>query len=339
MDERFPGKIEYGTDSNDERVIPVIPEDLQYWFVRTEGGLYFDDFYFDQFIAIDWDEFCDLKYITEVDPTKFKEQIKEKYKDEERPGLACGQMKKFVVDMKQGDIVMIPNTNSERIAFGVVTSNAFIDETARIYKIDDDEDITRCKFKKRRSVKWVLTAKRDNLDPYLFRMMYAHNTITNASDYASFIDRMINSLYIKGGVGHLVLHVTKEDHVAARDLARLIDRTIGLLDHPEDLIDTDSVEVKVNVQSPGPVEFIAAAGILFTLACLMHYCVGGNLDLKISDTEVAAKIETDGFLEKLLKLRQQNHDHKIELRKAMEKLDTKIPEQLLPGKSKEPLKE
>ena len=314
--------------SNEVILIPVIPDNLQYWFVRTEGGAYFDDFYFDKFIGIGWDEFLDLEYIEKENLEKFKEQIKQKYKDEERPGLACGQMKKFVSEMKIGDIVMIPSKNSARIAFGRIMSNPYIYElTSR----EIEEEL--CQYIKRRNVEWITTIHRDNLDPYLFKMMYAHNTITNANIHAPFIDRIMHSLYIKGDVGHLVLQVTKEDHVGARDLSRLIDRTISLIEHPEVDINTDDIDVKINVQSPGPVEFVAAAGTIFIIAAVLHYIVGGKFSLKISLKELAAKLESDGLIEKIMKLRQQNHNNHLELTKVMDKLGVKIPTQLEPPKN------
>ena len=40
-----------------EGMIPnEVDPNRNYWFVRTQGGSYFDEFYFGRFVAIGWDD-------------------------------------------------------------------------------------------------------------------------------------------------------------------------------------------------------------------------------------------------------------------------------------------
>lgn len=307
--------------------IPTIISNRNYWFVRTDKGQLFDEFYFDQFIGIGWNEFSNVAQIREVDLDDFKDIFKTSYPKEERPGLACGQMKKFVMEMKVGDIVMIPSEQSERIAFGEITSEPYI---ADIQEADYGDEDARCSYNKRRRVSWNTVIKRDKLDPYLFRMMYAHNTITKANDYASFIDRTMDCLYIKDDIGHLVLHVNKAGKIPARILAQLIDRTISLIEDEEGTVDVDTIEVKVNVQSPGPIEFIAAAGTIFLLASIVHYVVGGKLELKINSNELFGKIESEGLVDKVLRFKEKSDARKADYNLLLAKLEAMPPKELLP---------
>lgn len=44
--------------------IPIIDEDVNYWFLRTSGGANFENFYFGNYIAIGWDDINDFSLIT-----------------------------------------------------------------------------------------------------------------------------------------------------------------------------------------------------------------------------------------------------------------------------------
>ena len=36
--------------------IPIIPKESKVWFVRTQSGNYYRDFYFNDFVALGWDK-------------------------------------------------------------------------------------------------------------------------------------------------------------------------------------------------------------------------------------------------------------------------------------------
>lgn len=46
--------------------IPQINGDRKYWFIRTDKGILFDEFYFDGFVGIGWNSFSDIKYIKDT---------------------------------------------------------------------------------------------------------------------------------------------------------------------------------------------------------------------------------------------------------------------------------
>jgi len=213
----------------------------------------------------------------------------------------------------------------EHIAFGQITSAAFIQEPSKA-----DIELELCPFKKRRHVSWIKTISRRHLDPYLFKLLFAHNTITDASDYAPNIDRAIHDLYIKGDVGHLVLEVKKENRVSARELARLIDRTICLVEFPESEINTDNIDVKINVQSPGPIEFIAAAGTIFILSRVILAIAGGtsSFKIKVPGCCIESSDTINSLADKYLQYREQNIRAESAFKQSVEILQVQIPEQL-----------
>ncbi len=131
--------------------IPVIQE-RNYWFVRTLGGDFFPDFITNSYIAIGWDyvNLNDMKF--ERDPliVRMKIEINEIQKrtqvdfdlvdieepstkeDEEYNRMIKSKITKiynkinsFVNEMNEGDIVLIPSYNSDKLVIGVIKSAAY----------------------------------------------------------------------------------------------------------------------------------------------------------------------------------------------------------------------
>ncbi|WP_067931252.1 hypothetical protein [Alicyclobacillus kakegawensis] len=98
-------------------------------------------------------------------------------------------------------------------------------------------------------------------------------------------------------------------------------------------VSSDDFEVKMNVQSPGPLELIGGGlGLLFLLI-ILHYIVGGKFDGKISFSGIKFKGETEGLLKRLQENKQSARNAELEkqleeLRETMDKLRMKIPDEI-----------
>lgn len=98
--------------------------DRKYWFVRTNGGEYYTEYFNEEFIAVGLNKFKDIDFITraEADPS-YKRALYEKIKSlvtdgsdkVVKPGLIISQLKRFMIEMSIGDIVLIPSENSQYI--------------------------------------------------------------------------------------------------------------------------------------------------------------------------------------------------------------------------------
>ena len=64
-------------DIYEELRIPVIPVERKYWLVRTKSGIFFNDFYLNDYIAIGWDELNDISLMTEEKREIFIEELQE----------------------------------------------------------------------------------------------------------------------------------------------------------------------------------------------------------------------------------------------------------------------
>ncbi|WP_443659096.1 hypothetical protein [Clostridium algidicarnis] len=281
--------------------IPIIDEKRNYWFIRTQGGDYFEDFYIEKYVGIEWDEVSDLNFIENNDCDIIKGLVSEKYPKIEKPGYVAKQIKKFVSDVKIGDIVLIPNKNSEKIAFGEVISDVSIyeedrDPTLDFFMLEDDnEDIP---LKKRREVKWLKVVRRRSLDPYLYKIIYSHSAIVDARPYAIFIDRTLHSFYIKDNEAHLTMKVNNPCDISAIDLSGFIYESIGLVDSfnikTEESFDKRDISTKINVQSPGIIEFVGPIGIIGCIAIGTVFLIGGET------TFLGVKLKSEGLSNKIL---------------------------------------
>jgi len=187
-------------------------DDRKYWFVRTEGGEYFDYFKNGGYIAIGWNEIT-LDSLKNIGAPKNIDDIKalgEKVnvpedKDEKQYGTrAVRQMIKFVYDIKKGDVIIIPSEKSEILGFGIVASSIVDLE----YNHEND-----CPFVKRKSVDWIQFRARNKLDPNFFRFLHVQQTISNLDEYRFYIDKTIDQLYLHKDKGYFIIKIKNDSNV------------------------------------------------------------------------------------------------------------------------------
>ena len=261
--------------------IPVIDPSTNYWFIRTNGGDNFENFYFGQYVAIGWDKIDDLDSIKHCSLNDLKDEIIEAYPDDSKPGSTASQIIRFVNDIKIGDYVLVPGANCDRIAIGQITSEPYIYEASDQERIDVmffDEEIS---YLKRRNVKWIADRpfERRELDPMLIPIIYSYGTIVNANPYSGFINRTLYSCYIQGKEMHAIFDVTTTKNIAAVDLCNFISSIFESADIYSELynipIEKNEFSIKAAINSPGPVEIITCATSAFVLLASLSLFING----------------------------------------------------------------
>lgn len=316
--------------------IPIINHERKYWLVRTESGIYFDDFYFNNYIALGWDKIENIKVLESMPEKDRNDRIVALYPDEKRPGAIYNQIYKFTYDMHAGDIVLIPSENSSEIAFGEL-----VDDVIYPYiesPLDTIEETSRplCKYNRRRKVSWIKSVKRDSLDPYLYKLMCSHAAISDASPYSNYIDRTLKSVFIKDNLIHVIYDVTTTENIPAINMISFITSAVNTIDVFNNITGTNynknEIDLKLNVQSPGPVEFIsysAGIGIVFASISLLFF--GANFNIELFKV-VKFDVNTKGLLGSILSFIQEKNrsnekilEAKNDLKKYKEKLKAYAP--------------
>lgn len=249
-----------------------------YWFVRTDYGTLFEEFYQKNFIAIGWD------YLTLFEIRNSNEDVIKKkmaYSEEVDINTFGGKVKisgaynkiMTFISLKKDDIVVIPSKNSESLAFGRV-----VDDKAY-------EESSENEFKKRRKVEWYELKDMDDLNPIFYQVKSNQHTISNINHFAPHIDRVIGNLFTKGDNTHYVLKIDKTDDVNFDELQVLMDNIKVLMLNINQEFgfkeNTNEFYVKINLQSKGALELIKSGKSLAVLAYLIFLTSCNNLDTEL----------------------------------------------------------
>ena len=247
------------------RVDNVKPES-NYWFVRTDYGKYFDEFVENRYIAIGWD-FLSLFELK----NKNEDYIRTKIIKEEKINVSTfgGKVKvstiynkiSTFISLKKDDVVVIPSKNSDELAFGrIVDDYAYEDENAK-------------EFRKRHKVEWFALKSMRDLNPIFFKVKSNQHTISNITDYAPHIDRVMGRLFKKNDKTHFVLNIESPEDIKYDDLEILMRNIKTLVGNINDKFgfndNLDEFYVKISLQSKGSLELIKTGKALTILAFIL----------------------------------------------------------------------
>ncbi|GGH71806.1 hypothetical protein [Phaeocystidibacter marisrubri] len=273
-----------------ETVVPKVSNQRKYYFIRTDHGRYFDEFYENGFVAIGWDPITldDLKRADTEEVRLKVGRIKERHDIEDSivKREITSILNKLLLfrDMNVGDIVVMPSYNSDRFAFGRVLD-------PHVYLENDNRG--ECPHIKRRRVEWVSVKNKNRLHPD-FSLIRAHHAIFDiSSDYSSRIDSLLSSVYQKDDYTYLRIDVGIEEEIPIQELIKIFNSIDRLAEefrvkYP----DFGEVTVKVNLNSPGDigvkirssVHAMAFAFVLFT-ACTQDQVDSRNVSDQVVDIE------------------------------------------------------
>lgn len=299
-----------------------IPENRNYWFVRTQAGRWFDDFIAGSYIAIGWNAITIDRISEEKSEVKLHDFIRKRYPKEERFSLTASHMMRFVKYMRPGDIVVIPSQRGSEFVFGEITGDAFT--------YNGTIEQNQCPFIKRRSVKWLKRVPSSILEPVLRSIKYAQPAVNSLNTYSELIDNELGGfLYVKGNKGYVVVRVEENHQIRAKDLADFLTTSLEAVKKLDPNVNINDIYIKLNVQSPGPITWIAGVGAIFILASAIYISTPGEykFDIKAGPVSVSASMQTQGFSEAVIKYKAQQHSQEMEkLRMQQEKLGIRLPE-------------
>ena len=297
----------------------VLETEKNYWFVRTNKGQNFDSFQSQGYIGIGWN------YITTQDlREKSEEEIKGKIATNEQilggtqfdSRSQSGKTKITSIynkirrfqSLSSGDLIIIPSKGSEFLAFGYISDDI-------IYNNFDDID---CDYHKRRKVNWIVTERLKELDAIFYKIIFSKHAVSKLNGYAKYIDKVVSNVFIKDEQSHLVLDVATADNIPVEVLYGMITSVRNLTE----LINTnfdlgDSLSenaIKLNLQSPGNIEFIYNRGkSLLVLSLIL------SLPIVVSCSHPSASLSAESSSESVIEKNgnievvRENIDSKSEL--------------------------
>lgn len=294
-------------------LIPVVNSERKYWFIRTEGGRLFDLFHSHNLVAVGYerikgDALRQLAGEKEV-REELKKLVKRNYPQHLRPGLIVTQIYRFFYEVQKGDVVIIPSYSSDKLLFGEIQGDEIF--PVELY---DKENEEKRPFELSRKVKWDKAVNRDALNPKLYSLFFSHHAISSGDAYASFIDNELHDFYMKGSFTHLIIPIKKDKDIKARILSKfsldLLDLTDTFLEENSIAKETDDIQIKSNVNSPGTLELIGQSAVdLFVLGVIIVGLAGGSFQFKFKELE--GKMHTPGILKRFQEFFKQQQQFKL----------------------------
>lgn len=295
--------------------LPVctIHADRHYWFIRTQAGSYFEEFFLDDFVGIGHE---DVPCVAEADRTE--ELVKLVRVNHAQATRVLNQVYKFCTEIKKGDIVVIPSAASAKFAFGYIMDDAVYIEKVSSEDIDDG----KCPFTRRRRVAWITGISKNMVDSKLYTFFRNQQTLSQVDEYGDYIERAIHAFYIRDNIAHFTLSVETKDSPNAFDIPILmcgIYKKLEEISHDvNEPIPYKELKARTNVQSPGLIEIFGDPVAVAMSAIVVIGIFGGSIKTP------CFSIKTNG-ISGLLELIFKHMDNTDELKSKIEAPEIKNP--------------
>lgn len=313
--------------------VPIFDNNNSFWLIRSKGGTFFDEFIDKGFVAIGWNPITKEELDKHSDDGKtLLEIIKDEYKDLASTKGAWKKCEHFIYGVAEGDIAIIPNKGSSKIAVVKIgkyyedvslTQNKEIEVLQQIKDGWDGILHIDCPYRKRRKIEIIKIIEGTEINPNLYKALISYHGISKINDYREFILNAIYPIYIINNKLNLVFNVEQENPISAVSFSGFIYNFTQIMSN---VVDPDAISTKSNVNSPGDLILSiiqnsdsiidSLQGMLPWIGVIWITLVGG----KYGDFEVNSLIEL------IMKWQEHNKEMKlkdIEIAKANYELEKK----------------
>ena len=286
-----------GNNANIKELLESIVNDVDltprrdYWMVRTDRGKNYDPFLQHGIVALRM-PYVSTAFVSQLVHSNMNESdaithIKSHFLGllnnpniAEMPDLQeirepstlskrASQLYSFCLKMKSGDIVLIPSSDSSNISIGVIEGDEML--------LDEGINI---QYPIARKVRWINQISKNRLEPGLYRAIGNHQAMTNISKYSESLERNYGSCFMIDGVCHYVITFNSEQIPADKffGLGQTLLQTLQNLQEQYGLqIDVRNINLTMNLNSPGRIDFKSTAVIAILMMAILTSCSGGEI--------------------------------------------------------------
>lgn len=241
--------------------VPLISDDINFWLIRTQSGMYYDEFISENFVALGWnylkEEQVKESKKSKEDRANILEFIQKEY-DSKQPGMILNKSDRFINGIKENDIIMIPSEKSEKITFAL--AKEYYEDTSLESKEYENEALIesgwsdtleiKCPYSKRRKIEIIKTISNENLNPNLYRALVSYHGLSQINDSSSYILSSIYPIYYYKDNLSIIFRVRSRAKIDALDYSSFLLFSSSIL---QEFNPSNTVSVKSNVQSPGDI--------------------------------------------------------------------------------------
>lgn len=287
-----------------EENVRIVDSKRNYWFMRTYGGETYSDFLRNNYIGIGFNS-VPLKYINDTKSRKDVEAFKRlkeyiEIKEDVISSTATkytNQLLQFHHNMKDGDIVIIPNKNSDYYSIGIIQGESWVMEGDNRTFQHKDKFI---KFpEKRRNVEWVKTVEKHDIKNDIGGSLNIRQTISKVNHVSEKIEGFISSVFIKEKQMYLVIKIDQDEDINAFALNDFLSTTIYFYKEfckENGIEENEDLFIKIKLQSRGKLVLKAAAyGAVFSVMVMMALTQDAEFNVEYGDFKINGK-SGDGVL-------------------------------------------
>lgn len=315
-----------------------IPSDTRFWMIRTKGGYFYKEFINKNYVALAWNTITKETSFSDATSDALGQEIVENYTEIKRPKLVINKCKSFILDIKPGDILVIPSLSSKLVTFAYAgeyyedDTKTYDDEIDVINRIENKEVLINevsCPYRKRRTIIPIRTMPGDALNFHLYKVISSYHGITNLDAHAELVLDHLYNCYSYNNTTRLVFHVGKPGQITSREFSGLLYSINSILCAPE--IDEMAISTQATVHSIGD--------IVFSIKELYHWfsdnylifiafavVIGGGKFLTVDVPGVPSVIKDFMSIKtekakndaELTKLQLENLEKALEIKKRME---------------------
>lgn len=241
--------------------VPTIPENTRFWMIRTQKGYFYNEFITKRFVALAWNLIDESTDFSEKSREFLKDDILIEFEEIHRPSTVINKCFSFIHEIKEGDILIIPNADSQYIT--LATAGTYFEDSSKTVELehrviskiennDVDIDDVSCPYKKRRHIHLLRTIKNEDLNYSLCRAISNYHGLSNMDSYANHILNALYNYYIFKDTTALVYNVRKSSPIRPRELGGILYGTTELLSQ---VTDEENISTQVSLNSPGEIVF------------------------------------------------------------------------------------
>lgn len=292
MDKEIIKKLMYTFPNGN---IPIISDDVHFWMIRSKKGFFYNDFVKNRYVALGWN-YIDKN--TDLKSKNLPEELKRAHPFVNQTTKAINKCRAFISEMKENDIVIIPNKGMSEITIAVV-KGYYEDDTLGEDVIEKENEVTKkienvsssvvieCPYIKRRRIVPVRTISTNKINYHLYQTLRNYNGLDDIDERAELILGLLYNVFVYKDVLHISLEVNRKEDITLSSLSGLL---YGTSKYFEDTVEERNITTKVNVSSEGivdiaiqqAVDYISQYGpkaIAIFLSCIVFGFVITKLDV------------------------------------------------------------
>lgn len=175
--------------------VPQISDTTNFWMVRSKQGVFYNEYVAGGYIAIGWNSLTKNNLSDNRDDDYYKQTLKDNDYPDKMPGTALNKCRRFIEEIKPGDIAMIVGRSEITFAtigdyFEVDLDTATPEKELEVHKQIETGTYLglNCPYKKRRHISIISKVDLGSAPPMVYKCLVSNrHSLSSLNEYADAI--------------------------------------------------------------------------------------------------------------------------------------------------------